>query len=317
MKETRKNKLATDISYVNILGLRSRPVSNFMRSLDGPPDSQALQVTSLNEDRLLIVLGVPRSERDDIEGLMLRRSNSRALATTEAQQSARALFRLATNPPLDVGLVQRRTAGWLLRPYPHSCRFSGKNMSPLPGWLAGSQLVALNMSNNDLPLHLHFALFNGSGGYVLKPLEMRVPPTPGEMRALPTHGEMSVLSTHGEISVLPIHAERSSQDREGQSNDSETPQADVFWPPPREQLHRTTIEVLSLHNLPKVHSFSLRTEALLCTLSCHSLLLRTFLLLPLVDIALSSCPRLLLGSELSSDLASTGTMVSVTSTRRS
>eukprot|EP00966_Prymnesium_polylepis_P232838 5385042-Prymnesium_polylepis.1 len=37
-------------------------------------------------------------------------------------------------------------------------------MSPLPFWLVGAQHVALNMSNNDLPVHFHYALFCGSGG---------------------------------------------------------------------------------------------------------------------------------------------------------
>ena len=73
-------------------------------------------------------------------------------------------------------------------------------MSPLPGWLAGAHHVALNMSNNDLPLQLHHSLFNGTGGYVLKPLEMRC----------------------------------------GRA-----------WPPPRTHLHRATIRILSVHNLPK------------------------------------------------------------------
>jgi hypothetical protein len=103
-------------------------------------------------------------------------------------------------------------------------------MSPQPGWLAGYLLlsiricglhhllqpidralhpaadsahsVALNMSNVDLPLTLHFALFNGSGGFTLKPQEMRIEGT--------------------------------------------------FWPPSRVQLVRTTVDILSLHNLPKV-----------------------------------------------------------------
>eukprot|EP00966_Prymnesium_polylepis_P069447 1614203-Prymnesium_polylepis.1 len=30
--------------------------------------------------------------------------------------------------------------------------------------------------------------------------------------------------------------------------------SDAFWPPPRELLQRVTLEVLSLHNLPKVRS---------------------------------------------------------------
>jgi len=65
-------------------------------------------------------------------------------------------------------------------------RFSGKNMSPLPCWLAGTQSVALNLcSGNDLAVQLHFALFNHSLGFVLKPPEMCVgvskepdPPSP-------------------------------------------------------------------------------------------------------------------------------------------
>jgi len=48
-------------------------------------------------------------------------------------------------------------------------------MSPLPGWVAGAQSVALNFSNVDLPVQLHFALFHGSGGFVLKPTEMCAP----------------------------------------------------------------------------------------------------------------------------------------------
>eukprot|EP00966_Prymnesium_polylepis_P153891 3553549-Prymnesium_polylepis.1 len=38
--------------------------------------------------------------------------------------------------------MQRRTSRSILRPYPHGLRFSGRNMSPIPGWLAGAQCVA-------------------------------------------------------------------------------------------------------------------------------------------------------------------------------
>eukprot|EP00966_Prymnesium_polylepis_P205556 4763703-Prymnesium_polylepis.1 len=59
-------------------------------------------------------------------------------------------------------------------PFPHGLRFSGKNMSPLPCWLAGAQYPALNFGGRcDLAVQLHFALFAGSVGFVLKPLEMR------------------------------------------------------------------------------------------------------------------------------------------------
>eukprot|EP00966_Prymnesium_polylepis_P157168 3631996-Prymnesium_polylepis.1 len=37
---------------------------------------------------------------------------------------------------------------------------------------------------------------------------------------------------------------------------------DAFWPPPREKLHRTTVQVVSLHNLPKVSHLVLPDELL-------------------------------------------------------
>lgn len=77
------------------------------------------------------------------------------------------------------------------------------------------------MSNVDLPLQLHFALFNQSDGFVLKPPEMLRGP-------------------------------------EGANKDEDSvrmPRVEVgpeqSWPPHREQLHCTTIAILSLHNCPK------------------------------------------------------------------
>ena len=99
-----------------------------------------------------------------------------------------------------------------LRPALRRLRFSGKNMSPLPCWLAGAQSVALNMSPIkgvavDLAVQLHFALFDGTGGYILKPAGM--------------------LQSMG------------------------TP--DAFFPLPRKNLDCKTLDVISLHNVPKVH----------------------------------------------------------------
>jgi len=105
--------------------------------------------------------------------MSLRLSERREeLVHTDDKVSANALVRLAVNPTPEVGSVQRRTTSWLLRPFPLGLRFSGNNMSPLPAWLAGAQNVCLNFSNADLPVQLHFALFAGSGGFVLKPLDM-------------------------------------------------------------------------------------------------------------------------------------------------
>lgn len=115
--------------------------------------------------------------------------------------------------------MQKRTASWLVRPYPLGLRFSGKNMSPVPGWLGGAQNVALNMSNNDLAVQIHYAMFKGAGGYVLKPPEMRT----------------------------ALESGRSSTRSEGEQLNRE----DAYWPPVRESLQCTTIEIFSLHQLPK------------------------------------------------------------------
>ena len=222
----------TDAFYASVLCLRSVPVPKF---LDSAPAAWALPITSINEDRLLEELGLKRSERDQIEGLQVDLTTTAGqhggFAMTE-ELSSRAIRRLAANPPAEVGRMQRRTAERLLRPYPLGLRFSGNNMSPLPGWLAGAQSVALNMSNNDLPVQLHFALFNGSSGYVLKPPEMRS--TPSVAGSAPSV-EGSAVASSGQSSL------------EGIDDES-------YWPPPREVLHRTTIEILSLHHLPKVCS---------------------------------------------------------------
>ena len=81
------------------------------------------------------------------------------------------------------------------------------------------------MSNNDLAVQMHFSLFKDSAGYTLKPPEMR--------------------ATH--------HAIRDVKVEDGLDEDD-------YWPPPRERLHRTTIDLLSLHNLPKVEG-SLRAPS--------------------------------------------------------
>jgi len=201
----------TDVLYSSCLCIRTVPFNGYLRNLFG---KYRLTMTSVNEHRLLAELGLSKSDRKQIEGLFDRKMETGigALGLTEEQLTISAISRLAANPPQRVGNIQKMTAKRLLRPYPHGLRFSGKNMSPLPCWLVGAQSVALNYSTNDLALQLQFALFNGSNGYVLKPADMLEPGT----------------------------VERGNVEDD-----------DNYWPPPREWLHITTIELLSLHNVPK------------------------------------------------------------------
>ncbi|XP_062383111.1 1-phosphatidylinositol 4,5-bisphosphate phosphodiesterase epsilon-1 isoform X3 [Sardina pilchardus] len=65
----------------------------------------------------------------------------------------------------------QHTGAQLLRTYPAATRIDSANFNPLPFWLHGIQLVALNYQTDDLPMQLNAALFeaNGHCGYVLKP----------------------------------------------------------------------------------------------------------------------------------------------------
>eukprot|EP00966_Prymnesium_polylepis_P033738 784224-Prymnesium_polylepis.1 len=103
--------------------------------------------------------------------------------------------------------MQRRTSKLLVRLFPLGLRFDSKNMSPLPGWLAGSQNVALNMSTNDLAVQLHYALFNCSQGFVLKPAEM-----------------------NAHASTPMARATRAKAPPGGGSDGG--PDEDAYWPPP-------------------------------------------------------------------------------------
>ncbi|XP_032876257.1 1-phosphatidylinositol 4,5-bisphosphate phosphodiesterase gamma-1-like isoform X2 [Amblyraja radiata] len=63
----------------------------------------------------------------------------------------------------------------LSRVYPRGQRLDSSNYDPLPMWLCGSQLVALNFQTPDKPMQLNQAIFsmNGRCGYVLHPNIMK------------------------------------------------------------------------------------------------------------------------------------------------
>ncbi|KAL1527507.1 hypothetical protein AB1Y20_008897 [Prymnesium parvum] len=227
----------TDEFYESKLALRKSALSSLLSEW---PSANGW-IISVSERRHLALLGLTPPERDQIErtahgggkgmgmawGVRVGPAEDSAAEEEEGWGgrggggAATTLVRLACDPPPEVGRVQRATAaGWLVRCYPMGLRFSGNNMSPLPCWLSGVGHVALNMSNNDLPVQLHFALFAGTGGYVLKPHGMRK-----------TQPHPSQHSAHS-----PCHP---------------TCDADEYWPPARETVACATIEILSLHNLPK------------------------------------------------------------------
>ncbi|KAK0270809.1 hypothetical protein LTR35_013861 [Friedmanniomyces endolithicus] len=64
----------------------------------------------------------------------------------------------------------RHNASFLMRAYPKSTRVSSSNLDPAPFWRqAGVQMVALNWQAADAAMMLNDAMFEGTGGWVLKP----------------------------------------------------------------------------------------------------------------------------------------------------
>jgi len=172
--ESKKMKMTNDELYESCLAVRAQPFKDFVQDLE---PKWPLVISSISEGRLLKALGLSQLEQCLVEGLHQGDDSPFGGDLTDAQLSASARARLAHNPTKAVGDIQRKTRSWLLRPFPLGLRFSGNNMSPLPCWLAGAQSVALNMSPIkgvavDLAVMLHFALFDNSSGYVLKPAGM-------------------------------------------------------------------------------------------------------------------------------------------------
>ncbi|KAH7340763.1 PLC-like phosphodiesterase [Rhizoctonia solani] len=54
------------------------------------------------------------------------------------------------------------------RVYPRGTRVQSTNLNPLKAWRAGAQIAALNWQSYDLGMQLNHAMFNDTGGWVLK-----------------------------------------------------------------------------------------------------------------------------------------------------
>eukprot|EP00966_Prymnesium_polylepis_P313779 7251121-Prymnesium_polylepis.1 len=121
-------------------------------------------------------------------------------------------------------------------------------MNPVSGWLAGAQSICLNFSpingKVDLAVSLHFALFKGTVGYALKPLEMRVP----------TQLPSSSVDEGGTPKGASTTAAPDSSFNQREQARQTLREQELYWPPARTFLHCTTIKILSLHNFPMVRA---------------------------------------------------------------
>eukprot|EP00966_Prymnesium_polylepis_P323324 7379526-Prymnesium_polylepis.1 len=301
----------SDNFYASTIALRSAPIRAFASHQGGKPQHWLLPITSVNEDKLLQLLGLPFADRYQVEGLQIRSAASSAalgnigigviVGLTEEQLSSRAIARLATNPLPEVGLMQRRTTTWLVRYAARlrtlvlgvTCRSNPTTCVPLPMWQSFPPRASIQRQEyeptaspiegkSDLQVQLHFALFDGSGGYVLKPDEMKFR-EPSDLSGddagtaapqgvfqkiqsqISNVSELSrTFSTLSDMRCTETDDVRGADRRDVRGADSEDVHGDIskdcFWPPPRKRLHRTTIEVISLHNLVTVRPLPLASR---------------------------------------------------------
>lgn len=69
---------------------------------------------------------------------------------------------------------------FMMRSYPAGYRFNSSNMDPSFSWRQGIQIVALNWQNNDKGMMMNKAMFAGTKGWLLKPLEYRSSDDPAQ-----------------------------------------------------------------------------------------------------------------------------------------
>ncbi|WVQ71248.1 hypothetical protein IAR50_000773 [Cryptococcus sp. DSM 104548] len=73
----------------------------------------------------------------------------------------------------DKGTWVKHNMKHISRVYPKATRLGSGNYDPVDAWSAGCQLVALNWQTLDESTLLNHAMFQGSNGYILKPLALR------------------------------------------------------------------------------------------------------------------------------------------------
>ncbi|KAG5914724.1 hypothetical protein E4U53_004608 [Claviceps sorghi] len=80
---------------------------------------------------------------------------------------------LSSHLPAEAVSIAAHNAKHLMRVYPKGTRIGSSNLRPVAFWGIGAQICALNWQTFGTSNQLNAALFDGSGGYVLKPAALR------------------------------------------------------------------------------------------------------------------------------------------------
>ncbi|RFU76616.1 1-phosphatidylinositol-4,5-bisphosphate phosphodiesterase gamma 2 [Trichoderma arundinaceum] len=111
---------------------------------------------------------------------------------------------LSSHLPQHAIPISRHNSRHLMRVFPKGTRISSSNLHPVKFWGIGAQICALNWQTFSTSNQLNDALFNGSGGYVLKPTALRANGS-GDLRT----GRMRRLRVHvAGATDVPLHEDR-------------------------------------------------------------------------------------------------------------
>ncbi|KAL7793044.1 putative phospholipase C [Trichoderma ceciliae] len=111
---------------------------------------------------------------------------------------------LSSHLPEHAIQISHHNSQHLMRVFPKGTRISSSNLHPVRFWGIGAQICALNWQTFSTSNQLNDALFNGSGGYVLKPAALRANGS-GDLRT----GRMRKLRVHvAGATDVPLHEDR-------------------------------------------------------------------------------------------------------------
>lgn len=141
---------------------------------DAANDSEGESKKSSKEDNIKIV---PELAKLGCYAQSIKPSNDSWLKG-EMKEPAAALLNLGEGPLKDLAVknpdgVINSNRNFLMRVYPAGTRVTSRNLNPVLCWGVGAHVGALNCQTYDYALQLQQALFEGTGGYALKPVWLR------------------------------------------------------------------------------------------------------------------------------------------------
>ncbi|GAB7347997.1 hypothetical protein MBLNU459_g5495t1 [Dothideomycetes sp. NU459] len=160
-------KILIKVKYSSPAAAAARHTASTSASSAGEPDlsDEDSQTTAVKKGQIIPELG--------LMGVFTRSCHFRGFEQPEARLPTH-IFALSESKL--IGLHKRNPSAlfchnkkYLMRAYPKGFRVSSSNLDPAPFWRLGVQFVALNWQHTNAAMMLNQAMFESTGGWVLKP----------------------------------------------------------------------------------------------------------------------------------------------------